>query len=132
MLTHNDWEPNSIVSAAKDDSLVLVIQLCLASLFLDYDIIPDSNGFHRSQAEAYADHVKQPVFVGKWKKDINVRWLLSTLNFFAYHLKTPNGEGVLCHEYWALGKDQLPKSWLGKLKEGTQALGTNWKGAYSR
>lgn len=132
MLTENDWNPNRIVSAASEGSLVLVVQLCLSYLFLDYDIKTSFNHFHVSQVEAYADHAKQPVFVGKWKSDINVRWLISTLNFFTYHFKSSPGEGVLCHEYGALPRDQLPQPWLGKLHNGTQILGSNWKGAYSK
>ena len=132
LLTENDWDANVVVSAKEEESLVLVVQLCLAWLFLDYEIVIQFRNFHQSQAQAYADDSKQPVFVGKWKTYINVRWLLHTLNFFACHLKVGRNEGVLCDDYFGLPNCQLPQPWVGKLQDETQALGTSWKGAYSK
>jgi hypothetical protein len=132
MKTAVGFDPASRVSASTEGSMVMVIQLSLASLVLDYNVLGDYLSFHQSQVDAYADDVTQPIFVGKWKQDVNVKWCLSTLNFFSFHLNTEGGEGVLCQEYWELKKDQIAQPWTGRLKEGTQTLGTKWKGAYSK
>lgn len=127
------WYEDDVVSANTDKSLILVIQLCLTS----WSLHPDSCNstvlhFDISQGQAYADHKKQPVFVGGWKQDINVRWLLHTVNFFKLHLKASSGEGLLAQHYEELDRDQLPQPWLGRIKAGTQPLGSHWKSAYSK
>jgi len=135
------WHPDRVVSASREDSLVLVIQICLTALNLNpiscninKSVRSPTNvpNFDSTQVEAYADHEKQPIFVGMWKQDINVRWLLSTVQFFKYHFRQPTGEGLLGTMYDSLEPDQLPQPWVGKLVEGTQELGTNWKGAFSK
>ena len=127
------WALNDVVSANTDNSLVLVIQLCLTSLSLHPNSCNSTvSHFDMSQKEAYADHKKQPVFVGGWMQDINVRWLLHTVNFFKLHLKASSGEGLLAQQYEELERDQLPQPWLGRIKEGTQQIGSHWKSAYSK
>jgi hypothetical protein len=126
------WMEDDIVSANTDSSLVLVIQLCLTSLSLHPDSCNSTiSHFDISQREAYVDHKKQPVFVGGWKQDINVRWLLHTVNFFKLHLKASSGEGLLAQHYDELERGQLPQPWLGRIKGGTQPIGSHWKSAYS-
>ena len=127
------WVEGDIVSANTDGSLVLVIQLCLTSLSLHPQYCNNTvSHFDISQREAYADYKKQPIFVGGWKQDINVRWLLHTVNFFKLHLKASSGEGLLAQYYEELECDQLPQPWLGRIKEGTQLIGSYWKSAYSK
>jgi hypothetical protein len=126
------WDPRDIVSAASENSLVLLIQLCLTHLILS----PDSSKgavshFDMSQSEAYADHAEQPMFIGGWLQTINVRWLLHVVNFFKYHLKFQE-EGVLAHDYAVLDRDQLPQPWVGRIMEGTQPIGSHWKSACSK
>jgi hypothetical protein len=131
--TSTSWEQDEIVSAKSDNSLVLVVQLCLTSLSFHPNHCNNSvSHFDLSQQEAYADHEKQPVFVGDWKQDINVRWLLHTVNFFKLHFKSAGGEGLFAEEYGDLKPDQLPQPWLGRIKEGTQPIGSHWKSAYSK
>jgi len=133
--THEDidfWNPNKIISASKPDTLVLIVQLCLTYLFLDpattNSFFQPLGAFEVAQVAVYADPVKQPVFVGKYKETINVRWLLSTVRFFRDHLL---GDGNLTNEYAALDPQERPQSWLGKLKDETQTIGSHWKGMHS-
>lgn len=127
------WNDDDVVSATTDNALTLVVQLCLTSLSLHPDCCNSTvSHFDMSQRAAYADHQKQPVFVGGWKQDINVRWLLHTVNFFKLHLKASNGEGLLAQQYEELERDQLPQPWLGRIKEGTQPIGSHWKSAHSK
>lgn len=125
------WDHDDIVTANTDGSLVLVIQLCLTSLSLHPHYCKSNvSHFDMSQREVYTDYKSQPVFIGAWKQDINVRWLLHTVSFFKFHLKA-EGEGSLAQHYEDLERDQLPQPWLGRIKEGTQPLGSHWKSAYS-
>jgi hypothetical protein len=133
------WDRDRIVSASQDDTLVLVIQLCLTSLNIHPSFSnTNPNGrtgipnFDTSQSLAYRDHETQPIFVGSWKMDINVKWLLSVVNFFKFHFKQPCGEGLLVEEISSLEEDQLPQPWLGTLLDGTQQVGSHWKGAFSK
>ncbi|KAH8592515.1 hypothetical protein B0O99DRAFT_517653 [Bisporella sp. PMI_857] len=124
------WSPRKIVAASKRESLVLVIQLCLAHLVLDPNIPNKIGGLDLGQRAAYSDHEKQPMFLGNWKQDINIRWVLSTLSFFQVQFLSDE-DGALTHEYAALEQDQLPQPWLGRLQDETQTIGSHWKGAYT-
>ena len=112
---------------------MLVVQLCLTHLFLDpattQSFFQPLGAFEVAQVAVYADSVKQPVFDGFYKEKINVRWLLSSVCFFRYHLL---GDGNLTYEYGALGPQERPQLWLGKLKDKTQTLGSHWKGMHSK
>lgn len=131
--SETSWHDSDIVSARTEGSLVLVIQLCLTSLSLHPDNCNTTvSHFDMSQREVYADVKKQPLFVGAWKQDINVRWLLHAVNFFKLHLKASSGEGLLAQQYEELERDQLPQPWLGRIKAGTQAIGSHWKTANSK
>ncbi|TAQ86739.1 hypothetical protein B7494_g4941 [Chlorociboria aeruginascens] len=130
--TENNWNMESLVTARSEGSLVLIIQLCLTSLSLD----PQScntkvSHFDLSQAEVYTCPNDQPIFMGAGKQDLNVRWLLHVVNFFKFHFKAAKGEGILSHAYRDLAPEEVPQPWIGKLKEGTQQLGSHWKGAYA-
>lgn len=131
MNTDHPWELETKVTTQDKNSLVLVIQLCLSFLILRPGIHNGIPHFDLSLAEVYADRAVQPLFAGVWKHSLNVRWMLSTINFFKYHLKF-EGEGLLAHLYYDLEPDQLPQSWVGKLKDETLQIGGNWKVAYSK
>ncbi|KAF4630370.1 hypothetical protein G7Y89_g7768 [Cudoniella acicularis] len=126
------YNNNDIVSAKKEETLVLVVQLILTPLSLHPDIC-NARVFHvdLSQQQAYATAKVQPLFIGKYKQDINVRWLLHTVNFFKFHLKAPVGEGILSQEYSNLEEHQYSQPWAGVIQSGTQKLGKYWKGVHT-
>ncbi|ESZ96283.1 hypothetical protein SBOR_3338 [Sclerotinia borealis F-4128] len=132
--TDNDWNLYTVCSVncpSDSNTLLLLIQLCLTSISWDPRYCKNTiSHFDLSQFEVYASPAKQPLFVGKWKNDLNVRWCLHAANFFKFHLKAGKGEGLLAHAYSDLPGSQLPQPWLGRLKSGTQQLGSHWKGAY--
>ncbi|KAM3086817.1 hypothetical protein ACMFMF_000755 [Clarireedia jacksonii] len=130
--TEKCWDVMTVCSVdSSPDTLVMVIQLCLTPISWDPRYCNNSvSHFDWSQFEVYAAPQQQPVFVGQWKNDLNVQWCLHVANFFKFHLKAKNGEGVLAHAFAALSQDQLPRAWLGRLQQGTQKLESNWKGAY--
>lgn len=125
----------NLVTASKPGSLVYIIQLALTPFSLHPDHCNSKvSHFDISQAQAYATTKQQPIFVGKVKQDINVRWLLHTVNFFKYHFKSNGGgsEGIIADDYSTLERDQYPQPWVGSIKAGTQPLGRFWKGAHSK
>ena len=110
----------------------MVIKLCFVHLLLHPDICNAKTSiFLASQEEVYKCFTETPLFGGKNKYEINLPWLLHAANFFKFHFKTPDGEGILAHMYQQLEKSELPMAWTGKLKSGTQKLGPHWKGAFS-
>ncbi|KAJ8069790.1 hypothetical protein OCU04_000206 [Sclerotinia nivalis] len=132
--TKNNWGLKAICSVDGDadtNTRVLLIQLCLTSISWDPRYCTNTiSQFDLSQLEVYASPARQPLFLGRWKGDLNVRWCLHVANFFKFHLKAGKGEGLLAHAYADLHQSQLPQPWLGRLKSGTQQLGSHWKGAY--
>jgi hypothetical protein len=121
----------TVISAKMDNTLLYVIQLCLAPITLHPKFCNKKvSHFEMSQYQVYDTAHRQPVFVGKYRQDINVRWLLHNVNFFKYQLKAEE-EGLLAHAYKYLESDQVPQAWVGKIKAGVNALGRHWKGAYS-
>lgn len=120
-----------IVTAAKEDTLIYVLQLCLTPLSLHHKYCNRKvNHFDISQFYAYSGARTQPVCSGPFLQHVNVRWVLHVVNFFKFHLKC-DGEGLLAHEYKELGVNQIPQFWTGKIKAGIQPLGRHWKGVYS-
>lgn len=111
---------------------LVMIQLCLSPIILDPNCCT-SPVFHFdvSQKLVYST-TKAPLFKGRYKSQINIDLLVNTLNFFKFHLKAGNGEGVLGDAYHRLDADQLPQMWAGEIPTGTHALAGNWKGATSR
>jgi len=123
----------NLVTASKPGSLVYIIQLALTPISLHPDHCNSKvSHFDISQAQAYATIKQQPIFVGKVKQDINVRWLLHIVNFFKYHFKSGGSEGIIADDYSSLERDQYPQPWVGLIKAGTQPLGRFWKGAHSK
>ncbi|KFZ08049.1 hypothetical protein V502_09571 [Pseudogymnoascus sp. VKM F-4520 (FW-2644)] len=113
-------------------SLTMVIKLCFVHLVLHPDICNTKTSiFLASQEQVYKCFTETPLFRGKNKYEINLPWLLHAANFFKFHFKTPDGEGILAHMYQQLEKGELPMAWTGKLKSGTQKLGPHWKGAFT-
>lgn len=126
------WDSRPPFIANRPDSLVFLIQICLASLYLDHDFVVDKiHHFDLSRSQVYGDHRLQPIFAGACKQYINVRWILSIINFFAFHLKQES-EGALVDDYCQLPRRHKTQPWLGKIEDGTKAIGKHWKGAYSK
>lgn len=124
---------NKVITANKQGSLVYIIQLALTSISLHPGYCNNKvSHFDVSQMHAYSTAKAQPIFVGKVLQDINVRWLLHTINFFKFHFKSGNGEGILANEYALLEPDQYVQPWVGLIEAGTQPLGRFWKGAHSK
>ncbi|OBT69421.1 hypothetical protein VE03_01163 [Pseudogymnoascus sp. 23342-1-I1] len=112
--------------------VAMAIKLCFVHLFLHPNICNiRTTVFMASQEEVYRCLTDVPLFLGRNKYQINMRWLLHAANFFKFHFKTPDGEGILTHMYQQLEKSELPMAWTGKLKGGTQTLGPHWKGAFT-
>jgi hypothetical protein len=121
-----------IVSARKDGTLIYAVQLCLTPISLNPRFCKSKvSHFDISQYQAYATPAQQPIFCGKYKQDVNLRWLLHVVNFFKYHL-TAGDEGLLAHHYKDLETDQYPQPWEGLIEPGTKPLKSHWKGAYSK
>lgn len=118
--------------SVDDEFLIQIVQLCLTSLVLQPDLHVPLHHFDLSQELVYASPYSMPLFRGEYMCQLNVQLALSTVNFFRFHLKQSGGEGLLAEDYLRLQADQQPQPWLGRLKEGTQQLGSHWKGAYSR
>lgn len=113
--------------------LAKLIRLCFVHLLLHPHMCNiKTNIFLASQENVYKCFTEAPLFLGKNKYEINTPWLLHAANFFKFHFKTPDGEGILAHMYQQLEKGELPRAWTGRLKNGTQKLGPHWKGAFSK
>ncbi|KFY16136.1 hypothetical protein V491_05439 [Pseudogymnoascus sp. VKM F-3775] len=112
--------------------LAKLIRLCFVHLLLHPHMCNiKTNIFLASQENVYKCFTEAPLFLGKNKYEINTPWLLHAANFFKFHFKTPDGEGILAHMYQQLEKGELPRAWMGRLKNGTQKLGPHWKGAFT-
>lgn len=117
----------------NEQFLLQIIQLCLTPILLEHDNLTKLLHFDLSQEMVYESPYNQPLFEDEWMVRLNVQLCLATVNFFRYHLKQhAGGEGHLTREYMGLEAGQLPKTWLGRLKKGTQPLGAHWKSAYSK
>jgi hypothetical protein len=157
---NSKWGSNKLITASKPGSLVYVVQLALTPISLHPDycngkvshfdvsqtqvsqlskcsttretLSTTIFGNADSEIQAYATAKAQPIFVGKVLQDINVRWLLHTVNFFKFHFKTGRGEGIIADDYASFERDQYLQPWVGLIKAGTQPLGRFWKGAHSK
>ncbi|PQE20967.1 Myo-inositol transporter 1 protein [Rutstroemia sp. NJR-2017a BBW] len=131
LLTDDAWQAGVVCSVnSSPHTLVLVVQLCLSPISLHPDYCNSAVArFDWSQHEVYASPVRQPVFLGRYKHDLNVLWCLIVVNFFKFHLKATNGEGLLSHAFGALSRNHLPRPWIGRLQQETQELERHWKGS---
>jgi hypothetical protein len=129
---HKLKDKSRVVSASVEGTLVYAVQLCLTPISLNPRFCNNRrvSHFDLSQYQAYDTPARQPMFCGKYKQDVNLRWLLHVVNFFKYHL-TVNAEGLLAHHYKDLEADQFPQPWEGRIEPGTKPLKSHWKGAYS-
>jgi hypothetical protein len=130
--TEYPYVSRNILSADKDNTLVFVLQLTLTAISLHPNMcIKRVCHFDLSQIQTYSTADRQPVFTGKYKQNINALWLLYTVNFFKFHLKS-DGEGIMAHAYANMEDHQYPSMWTGRIKAGTQPLQGYWKGAHSK
>jgi hypothetical protein len=125
--------PNvKVLSADHDGTLVIVLQLVLSALSLHPGMCNKAvRHFDISQMKTYALTKHQPIFTGPYLTNINALWLLYTVNFFKFHLKSP-GEGIMEYAYSCMDDHQYPSMWSGRLQSGTQPLQRYWKGATSK
>jgi hypothetical protein len=115
-----------------DETVLFVLQLALTAISLHPNMCKSKVcHFDLSQLKTYATAAHQPVFNGKYKEKINALWLLYTVNFFKFHLKSA-GEGIMAHAYSNMEDHQYPSMWEGRIKAGTQPLQRFWKGAHSK
>ncbi|OBT54978.1 hypothetical protein VE04_05299 [Pseudogymnoascus sp. 24MN13] len=128
--TRYDFTPKK--KPTRQERLAMVVRLCFIHLLLHPQICNiKTNVFLASQEQVYKCFIEAPLFLGRNKNEINILWFLHAANFFKFHFKTPDGEGILAHMYEQLDKSELPMAWSGKLKSGTQKLGPYWKGAFT-
>jgi hypothetical protein len=134
LMTDEAWQAGPVCSVnSSPDTLVLVVQFCLSPISLHPNYCNSAVArFDWSQHEVYASPVEQPVFLGRFKHDLNILWCLHVVNFFKFHLKATNGEGLLSHAFGALPRNQLPRLWVGRLQQATQELGRHWKGSFCK
>lgn len=118
-------------AAHKTTSLLQVVQVCLAHMFLDNERRHYSYGIPTSQKIVYQDARNEPLFNGVHRSTVNMRWLLNVINLF---------KNYMTHEEWhsihsafgALRETQRPGAWSEKLHvQGTFPIGRRWKGAYT-
>ncbi|OBT79980.1 hypothetical protein VF21_01140 [Pseudogymnoascus sp. 05NY08] len=117
---------------SRQESLTKVVKLLFTHLLLHpHSCNIKTDVFLASQEFVYKCFKEAPLFLGRNKNEINIMWLLHAANFFKFHFKMPDGEGILAHMYQQLEKGEWPMPWAGKLKSGTQKLGPYWKGAFT-
>lgn len=127
---HSDsGRTSSTLTTRNPASFTIAIQICLTAIALHPDHCKEpAVCFEESQVEMFAAPARTKLFVGKYKEYVNFRYLLHSTNYFRFHLKEPHLQGLLSHPYKQLDADQYPRTWLGKLKPGTQEIGKQWKG----
>lgn len=123
----------NIIQSKEDGAELLIVKLCLAPFALNqyYATVHGFMHIDDSQRMVYTHQDKQPLFFGEYTT-INVRWILHAINFFAFHMRAADGEGVFSVDYENLQECFLPQFWNGKLTNGTQTLDHRWIGAYSK
>jgi hypothetical protein len=131
-ILNTDYPNTKVLTADYDGTLLIVLQLVLTAISFNPQMCNDNvRHFDISQMKTYGTTKRQPIFSGRYLENVNVLWLLYTVNFFKFHLKSP-GEGIMEHAYRDIGDHQYPSMWTGQLQCGTQPLQKYWKGAYSK
>ena len=124
--------PHKAVSRGKKAiQKEVALKLCFVHLMLNPRIPQLQSRFADSQSAVYTCIRREPLFKGKLGHDINFTWLEHAANFFKYHFRQQNGEGLLTHLIDDLPDRDLPRAWPGRLENGTKKLGPKWKGAFS-
>jgi len=121
--------PRGMKRSEKAKSIAMV-QLCLLPIILDLE--HNSRGTcHWDSSQRVVYDLSQKMFEGQYKSRVKLDFFLNTLNFFKFHLKTGNGEGILNEAYSKLGRRQCPQLWYGKVPIATQNMQGHWKGTWS-
>lgn len=110
----------------------VALKLCFTHLMLNPQISQQMSRFVDSQSAVYTCMRRVTLFKGRSGLDINFTWLEHVANFFKYHFRQQNGEGLLTHLIEDLPEEDLPRAWPGKLQDRAQELGPKWKGAFSK
>lgn len=114
-------------------SLLLMIQSLIAPSVLSFDTLQFSKevfGFPDSQRVVYGNAIEQQMFGGFSGREVNMEWVLHSLNFWKYHLMRED-EGTLYYAFNALDHSDRPRYWSQQLSNGAATLGQHWKGSYS-
>lgn len=123
----------SVAGRRKKLKLMGMVQLCLLPMILD---LQHNNAplvhWDSSQRYVYSHHGEMQLFKGFYRNHINIKLLVNTLNYFKFHLKVANGEGILSNAYAKLASSQRPQMWIGKVPVGTQDMKGHWKGVASK
>ncbi|KAJ4296664.1 hypothetical protein N0V90_006712 [Kalmusia sp. IMI 367209] len=83
-----------------------------------------------SQKAVYAATNTAPLYIGPKKNCLNMEWMLHCLNFFRYHMMTPDASS-LYDTMKGMDVSQKPSPWRGPLQTGSYPLSRWWKGTYA-
>jgi len=110
--------------------------LALQLMFAHYLFVPDFPertiySFEASQKAVYESPLKEPIFQGFNKQEVNLEWTLHCLNFFRYHLKSRQA-GSLYETMEELPAHQGPWMWESKIRNSNNIddIPRFWKGTY--
>ena len=108
-----------------------MVQLCLSPMILDLKH-NDGGLCHWDASQKAVYSFGERMFEGTYKNRIKLDFFVNTLNFFKFHFKTGNGEGILNEAYSKLPRDLRPQMWCGKVPIGTLTMQGRWKGTWSK
>lgn len=121
--------PISNLHEPMNDSLS-AIRLMLSHFLLDQATPPGSwFAIDDAQKAVYASTNTAPIYIGPNKDVVNMEWVFHCMNFFRYHMTTP--ELPLHDAMQDLDASQRPSTWYEPLKPGSYPLGSHWKGTYA-
>lgn len=107
----------------------LFSQVILTHLRFDLELDTPTWAFLDSQFCVYRKPYQEPLFLGRGRTEINLRYVLRALNFFKHYCTTQHT--ALYHHYSSLHESERIHPWKRALKsDGVCKLGTSWRGAY--
>ncbi|TKA76036.1 hypothetical protein B0A55_05109 [Friedmanniomyces simplex] len=110
--------------------LLQTIQILLAPAMFDLERNLNHFSFSTSQQVVYGTSVEHPIFEGCHGLDVNPAWVLHHINFWKFHMTRP-AECTLHGPFRDLSEDGKPRFWSRQLRQGSDTLGTRWKGSYA-
>ncbi|KAF2869747.1 hypothetical protein BDV95DRAFT_85486 [Massariosphaeria phaeospora] len=117
--------------AQKLNPALAATKLMCAHFLFDLDG-PRQNvlAVEESQIAVYAPSNVAPLFTGQYKTDVNMEWVLHSLDLFRCHM-TNVELATLYSTMSDLPVSQKPSAWRGLLKHGCYPLSKHWKGTYT-
>lgn len=106
------------------------IKLMCSQFLLDASTTLPVYGFDESQQAVYAPANDARIFTGLNKDQVNMDWLLHTLDFFRAYM-TNEDMGRLCGKLAELPIYEKPSAWRGRLEGGCYPLSKHWKGTFA-